>query len=65
MEYDELLKRIGDALGECADNFASIRGDWSDPRTECRAGDAAVAEGEKALEELRAMLAARKPQEAK
>ena len=31
-------QKLSDALNKCYDLFAEIRGDWSDPRAECREG---------------------------
>ena len=33
---------LAEALDECKELFSAIRGDWSDPRAECRAGWAVI-----------------------
>jgi len=45
--HDDLLE----ALGRCRELFSDIRGDWSDPRADCREGwaiiDAAIAKAKR------------------
>lgn len=35
---------LREALDKCSDLFSKIRGDWTDPRIECRVGQSVIAE---------------------
>ncbi len=54
-----ICAKMREALETCSELFSDIRGDWTDPRSECREGQQVIAEalscdiGREALERLK------------
>jgi hypothetical protein len=57
----DMLARLNDLEGnlvEISNLFSDIRGDWSDPRAECRAGQNVVSTAQGRIEEIKKLITA-------